>query len=235
MPFMSDELDTDSEVNPTCHDSAAYLLPWYVNESLSAAEMRQVREHLQQCAVCRADVLAEQRVMQRMQSAEVVELAPQPGLQKLMTRVSADPESVEFPTRRPPVRRDASAVMRWLVAAVVIQAVGVGWLATKLWLRAESPAGMAPLFQTLTSRPVTSPTGHIRVMFTGQTSLQELRDLLSRSSLRIVYGPSESGLYTLHMDEAKDDDQQQTARLTQEKLTALRQDKRVLFAEPIVM
>jgi hypothetical protein len=59
------------------HTDAFELLPWYVNESLSAEELALVREHLSTCVECQKEIIA----LDALQQAAIVEneAMPAPG------------------------------------------------------------------------------------------------------------------------------------------------------------
>lgn len=214
-----------------CESEAARLLPWFVTARLSAADGERVTRHLEHCGICRAD-LAEQRSLRTTLKAEgPIEYAPQAGLAKALARIDeltreAPPvAAVEaFAGMTPAWRRPA--VARWLIAAVVVQAVGLGVLGAALLAR---PTGDAARYQTLSAAaPATVDGGpRIRAVFAPSTTLAELGTLFARQRLRVIAGPTEAGVFTLAASDAPLD----RARL-QARLAELRADARVLFAEP---
>lgn len=81
------------------HEQIEELIPAFALESLSAAEARQVEEHLAGCATCRAELAAYQEVAAQMALA-VPQVAPSAELkQRLMSRLPQPPAPVLAPNR----------------------------------------------------------------------------------------------------------------------------------------
>ena len=213
-----------------CDEEAARLLPWYVAGRLSAADLERVSSHLQRCAICRND-LAHERTVQGLLKADTrIEYAPQAGLAKILSRID------EFGREAPAVASTAASSratwrrfgpVQWLTAAVLVQALALGWLGASLRDRPGS-AAHAPQYQTLSAEPVAPlPGAHIRVVFAPAMTLSELKSLLASKSLTIIRGPSDAGAYTLASTGVLPDG-------VEPVVTALRTDARVLFVEAAV-
>jgi anti-sigma factor RsiW len=208
-------MSSESDIR-TCADEAALLLPWYVNGTLSADEVRHVEAHLLRCETCRAE-LAEQRQWRELMR----------GLRARLDAVQAATGGQPTPERGAPAppARPRHRVNTWLAAAVVVQAVALGWLAT-MALPGGRASGLEPRYRTLTS--TAPPHGaQFRVVFTPKTTLAELEELLRANRLAGVAGPSEAGLFTLALPADTRSDEARRAVLAR-----LRADPRVLFAEP---
>jgi Putative zinc-finger len=210
----------------TCSEEAARLLPWYVAGRLSPADRERVALHLERCAVCRNDLEHETSVRALLRDTSV-EYAPQAGLAKTLARIDElgrDAPAVPAPKTREAVRR-WPAPIRWLAAAMVVQAIALGGLGGLLY-HATSRDPAAPPYQTLSSgSPL--PTGpHCRAVFVSTMTLGDLQTLLHREHLAVVDGPSESGIYTLAMSDGSE------ARELRTVIQTLRATSGVLFAEP---
>lgn len=222
---------TQAPDTPTCEHEAARLLAWYVNDTLPAAQMRAVAEHLDQCATCRADAAALGPLRTLLRTPSTVEYTPQAGFARLLARIdAADQAAVEVPAAPAPMRskpRGWSSPMRWLAAAVVVQAVALGVMATAL-LGGLGGRGtpVDAAYQTLTSPAAADPRAALRVVFAPTLTLAELQQLLRSHQLSALAGPSEAGLYTLALAPAANG-----ARDLQATLQRLRADPRVRFAE----
>jgi anti-sigma factor RsiW len=128
-----------------CEGEAARLLPWYVAGRLPAADVERVTRHLAHCAICRDDVAHERRLRGLMKSDTRVEYAPQAGLAKTLARIDelgreAPTQAVDPPAKTAPRR---IGVARWLTAAVVVQAIGLGILGASLLHRDTRPCPRA--------------------------------------------------------------------------------------------
>ena len=223
-----------------CNEEAARLLPWYVNGRLSAADMERVASHLQHCAICREDVAQEAAVHALIKTDGRVEYAPQAGLAKTLSRIDelardtpahdagrTDARAAAAPAAPAPRAVRRSGTLQWLTAAVLVQAVALGWLGVSL--RHASQSAGIPGYHTLSAdtRPVSGL--HIRVVFTPVMTLADLSALLAADHLLIVNGPTSAGAYTL----APTDPLSDAAQLDP-MVAKLRGDGRVLFAEPAI-
>jgi hypothetical protein len=152
-----------------------------------------------------------------MKTRPQVESMPHASLQKLMARIDSEPEVQHAAPAR------SSRTLRWLTAAVVLQALMLGALATLL-LRA--PRGEVPVtYQTVSSAAPAPGAPSVRAVFSPDMTLGELQALLERARLRIVNGPSPDGVYTLATASVADDPRQ--------ALLTVRAHPAARFAEPI--
>lgn len=220
---MSPSPDRDSV---SCSHEAARLLPWFVVGALSERETARVQEHLSACPLCAADWEREQQVQSLIFNAPNVEYAPQPGLQKLMSRI--DEIERELPAAphaehgMPRPQRHSTAI-RWLAAAVIVQAIGLGVLGTLFWQRGIELN--APRFHTMSAVEAGGGSmASVRVVFAPAMSVSEMQRLLESIPAKLVRGPSEAGVYTLALENERS--------TVDEALTKLREHKDVMFAEP---
>lgn len=203
------------------HRQAWELIPWLVNGRATAEERRLVEEHLADCADCRAELELQRRIGQAMRA----EAAPEPpadhapALRRLWQRIDAEAVA----GAAPPPRR-AGALARALLAAVVIEAVGIAALSAALLDRDAAPRGP---YVTLSAPADGAAHATIRAVLAPELSLDRLRILLGASHLQIVGGPSEAGVYSLAPRSLREDIGTPAA------LAQLRADPGVRFAEPV--
>jgi anti-sigma factor RsiW len=198
------------------HKHAWELIPWYVNGTVSDAKRDNLQFHLEHCSLCRDEVAAQRALLQAMKTRPQVESMPHASFQKLMARIDSEPE-----VQRPAYVR-SPRTLRWLTAAVVLQALMLGALTTLLL---RSPRGEVPATYQTVSSPAPAPGApSIRAVFSPDMTLGELQALLERSRLRIVDGPSPDGVYTLATASVGDDSKQ--------ALLTLRAHPAARFAEP---
>jgi predicted anti-sigma-YlaC factor YlaD len=216
-----------------CDDEAAQLLPWFINGTLSNADAQRVAAHLERCETCRIDAAGQGHVQDLLRAPAQVEYSPKAGLRKLLTRI--DGAEREMPAARPapaastPGWRAAGNSVRWLAAAVVVQAVALGAIAGVQFLGQPSGDEAAP-YRTLTSgtlNPARAESASLRVVFVPTTTLAELQELLRANQLVAVAGPSDAGIFTLGLRSAASPEAQAAV------LARLRADPRVRFAEPL--
>ena len=112
--------------------------------------------------------------------------------------------------------------MKWLVAAVIVEGIGLATLSAMTWSQSLS---VSPDYRTLSSPDTPLPGGQIRAVFSPDLRLAELQSLLSTSKLSVVGGPTEAGVYTLALED--------TSGTVDGALARLRANASVRFAEPI--
>jgi uncharacterized membrane protein YidH (DUF202 family) len=217
-----------------CDSEAARLLPWLVMGQLDAQDAARAEEHIAGCPVCRADRDEQYRLRDLVQSEDNVEYSPQPALQKLMSRIDEMERELTFDatgdalTPELPAARSVAAVPRWLLAAVLVQTIGLGLLGAAVWRYAATDT-VTPRYQTLTAASISGAGApQLRVVFAPVTTLAELADLLGSVRATIVAGPSEAGAYTLALP-----DDQARPHAVAAHVASLRADPHVLFAEPV--
>jgi len=203
-----------------CEEEAARLLPWYVTGSLAASDSERVARHLEHCGICRADLEHERNVLALLKSDARMEYAPQPGLSNTLERIDGLVHDAAYAMPETAMR----GTTRWLAAAVVAQAIGLGLLGGYLYLRPAPPARYGTL-----SVAVPVPSGPaLRAVFAPSMTLAEFKALLAAQELTIVRGPSDAGAYTLASTTPE-----VSAKRLAGILGALRLDPRALFVEPV--
>lgn len=128
------------------HEDVRLLLPWYVNETLDAAERSRVERHVERCERCNAE-LAEHRSIDRF----VRDDSPTPIVP------AANPAGVLARADKQPRRRSFGAPSAWLLAAgvaavAVVAAAVVG---------SRQPSSPNQQFETVTSTQVASDVDYV--------------------------------------------------------------------------
>jgi hypothetical protein len=219
------------------HQQAMSLIPWYVNGTLDAAEAAKLGAHLDVCAACRGDYEAQQRLFEAMQPQTTLVFAAEPSFRKLMARIGTGEDAGKLASgRSAPATaatsqtarsaRAPSPVARWLAAAVVLEAVGLGYGG---WVWHAHDLSAAPAYVTLTSpAPSYHESSRVRIVFRSSLSVQDLGTILHKAGAHIIDGPTDSNVYTLGFAGAG-----ATADVTERRVAALRANADVLFAEPL--
>lgn len=221
------------------HREIWQLIPWVVNGSAAAADTRAVDDHLRNCADCRDEFALQSRLHSGMQDAPASIHDPVDAFARLLTRIdrdltaTGDSSGVAVPEQ--PMRVGAGRFAfaeRWLpalVAAVVVQAIGLVAMAGFVMQRAPAPVfDGTSAYQTLSRPAVSSAAATIRFVPAPTLTLGALQNLLSEAGLRIVDGSEDSAIYALAptRDRAVNADVPST-------LAQLRAHPGVLLAEPI--
>jgi len=184
---------------PDTHAEAWALLPWLANGRIADDDREWVEAHVAGCAECRAE-LASQRTVATQMGRELERPTAandeQKSFNKLWARIEAA-ESATIPaTATLGGGSRASRTVRWLAAAVVVQAVGLGVLGLSA-LKGDGPVGDG----TVT---VSDPMPHrnapaVRIVFAPQASIDTINTLLTHQGLSLVEGPGEQGNFTAEL------------------------------------
>lgn len=222
---------------PDTHAEAWALLPWLANGRISAADREWVDAHVQGCADCRAELAAQRAIATQLRDDAAATPAAsdeQRSFDKLWARIEAA-ESATVPAAGSGTgssggaRSRASRPVRWLAAAVVVQAVGLGVLG----FGALSNDGAAEDFVTVTREDprtgarASAPT--VRVVFAPQASIETINTLLAHQGLEIVGGPGTQGNYTAALTA----DAVASGASAQSVASVMSKDPNVSFAEPV--
>ncbi len=209
------------------HRDIQLLLPWYLTGKLAASERDRVQAHLEECAGCRAELGAEQRL-----SREIAGLTPAAGAPDVESGWRRMSQSLDRQPRvrapfadwierfGAPRRKDAlpqSGAAPWLGWAVALQCCVLLVMGVVLW-RAQQPAR----YHALGAAPA-SAAANIVVIFKPSTPERDLRAILRASSARLVDGPTVSDAYLLHVAPAD----------RSAALARLRREQEVVLAEPV--
>jgi Putative zinc-finger len=212
-------------------------IPWVVNGSISEAERAAVEAHLESCADCREELEFQRRLAISMASSNSPDIDPQASWQQLRARIDA----AGRPSGRAVARSEKAArhVLRharrpsgpwvpWLVAAMVVQSIGLGVMGTALWSHPSALIGSSTgVYRTLSTSEPASGAATIRVVFASDMTVAKMQTLLAASELQVRSGPSSAGVWSL--EPARESNRTATAFA----LRQLRASAEVRFAESI--
>ena len=210
------------------HDDVWHVLPFYVNGTLRGQAQANVEAHLESCTECRAELVTQTQVRDTILREDVRQESAQASFDQLWDRIQQDEAVAETHLAKtenavPAVPHvPASRAMKWLVAAVIVEGIGLATLSAMTWSQSLS---IAPDYRTLSSQDAPLPGGQIRAVFSPELKLAELQTLLLSSKLSVVGGPTEAGVYTLALED--------TSASVDNALAHLRGNASVRFAEPI--
>jgi hypothetical protein len=220
-------------IRSALHARAERVIPWLVNGSLPAEAEPAVREHITTCPECRKDYEEQLRVCQAMRAEGPLVFAAESSYQKLLTRLQSaeradEPEeAMEFSARSAqPFLRLASPAVRWLAAAVILQAFALG---VGAWAWHSSTASRGAEYTTLTTSAPSYDSGpRVRVVFRPDLSIAALQGVLQSVSAHIIDGPADGNVYTLGFARATG-----SRAAVAQRIGALRANPSILFAEPV--
>jgi len=122
--------------------------------------------------------------------------------------------------------RQASPAVRWLAAAVVLQAFALG---AGAWAWHSADATHNAGYTTLTSAAPSYETGlRVRVLFSPDLSVGALQGVLQGAGAHIIDGPADGNVYTLGFAPPA-----HSSAALAKRITALRSNPAILFAEPV--
>ncbi len=173
------------------HGRIQALLPWYARGQLSRDEREEVRDHLDACPACRAELDLEAPLRAVLASQAVVSPPdPAASLARLHAQIDRQHDAQQAPT---PTR------FRWMPWALGLQTVALATVAG-LWVseRPASPETASPYIGLSAPAPA-APAGDALVIFRPDTTEAALRSLLQAQQARIVSGPTEAGAYLLQV------------------------------------
>lgn len=220
---------------PDTHAEAWALLPWLANGRIDASDREWVEAHVQSCAECRAELAQQQRIATDMSAAGAQPSSTSNDEQRSFNKLWARIEASEAATPEAQVaaggRARASRTVRWLAAAVVVQAVGLG---TFGFLALQNGSSAAPdKFITVTRedpRPGDrSRAPAVRVVFAPQTSIDSINTLLAHQGLQIVDGPGTAGNFTAILSA----DAVASGATAESVASVMSKDPNVSFAQPV--
>ena len=219
---------------PDTHAEAWALLPWLANGRIAPEDREWVEAHVQACAECRAELASQRLVASHVNRDESA--SPQPvaseeqrSFNKLWARIEAS-ESASAPATGTtgvavPVPR-SSRTVRWLAAAVVVQAIGLGILGLTL---SNQDTGANDVFETVTKPEARLNAPAVSIAFAPQTSMGTVNTLLTHQGLSIVGGPGSAGNYKAQLSP----DAVASGATADSVAAVLSKDPNVTFAQPI--
>ena len=224
----------------SAHRQAWDLIPWIVNGSAPESERLVVQAHLEECMDCRQELDFQRQLRAAMAVQSTAEIDMHDSWQRLRSRLetAARPDA----TVRGAQRRSRSAgkaggksAMPWLVAAMVVQAIGLGALGAAWWSHTtahttapeSAPASTATVYRTLSAPEAMVQAATIRVVFAPEVTVAQVQATLAAARLQVRAGPSDVGVWTL----GPAGDSNRAA--TEAALSELRARSEVRFAEAV--
>jgi len=221
---------------PDTHAEAWALLPWLANGRLPASDREWVEAHLAQCAECRGELAAQQKVatelngqMTRDSSPEASGTDEHRSFNKLWARIEASeaaaPPAGSVKGSGAPVSR-TSRTVRWLAAAVVVQGFGLALFGFNA-LRQTSPASGYITYSEVPPQRLNAPA--VRIVFAPEASMSDVNTLLMHQGLSIVSGPGTSGNFTAELSA----DAVASGASANTIAAVISKDPNVTFAQPV--
>jgi hypothetical protein len=215
---------------PDTHAEAWALLPWLANGRIAPEDREWVENHVSSCAECRAELTAQRMIATQVQRDGVASPAPaasdeQRSFNKLWARVEASEAAtpaVGAHGAAGPAR--SSRTVRWLAAAVIVQAIGLAALGS--WVLERNRLAGNAVYRTLSAPAVDAPEATIRFVPSPELSVGQLQRLLADNGLRVATANEGGTIFALAPTTL-------AHPTTGEVVARLRATAGVLLAEPI--
>jgi hypothetical protein len=216
------------------HARAEVMIPWLANGSLPPESEAQMRQHIAACPECREDYEEQLRVCEAMRADGPLVFAAESSYQKLLARIQNGESRRETsaavvwlePSRIAQSFRHAPPAVRWLAAAVILQAFALG---VGAWVWHSPTASRGAGYTTLTSSAPSYASGpRVRVLFRPDLSIAALQGVLQSAGARIIDGPADGNVYTLGFARTTG-----SRAALAKRIAALRANAAILFAEPV--
>ena len=162
-------------------------MPDALHGNLTQQQREWLDNHLAGCDPCSAQFVLQQRLQRAMMLPVNLPIDADAGLQRLLSRI----DNPDMAKATDGLRHHGWAG-RALVAAVVLQAIGLGAMGAKLWSIDPVPA-----YRTYSREAAPMPPGSIRLVPDPSMQVADWDALLRTHGLQVVAGPNEVGGYTV--------------------------------------
>ncbi len=223
---------------PDTHAEAWALLPWLANGRIGLPDREWVEAHVQSCAECRAELASQRGLAARMNRVGAVPSPAaaeeeQQSFEKLWARIEASETASQRHGGANSTASGArgSRTVRWLAAAVVIQAIGLGVLGLAALRGAQLVDGIADAkgYTTVAAVEPARIAPTLRIVFAPEAPVGTINTLLAHQGLTIVGGPGKSGNYTAELSP----DAVASGASAESVAAVIAKDPNVDFAQPV--
>ena len=192
------------------HAEVWNLLPWYVNGTLDADDLRLVEEHLTQCLTCRTELAEQTEIARLAAETDVLDSVMETSLAKMHERLAAEGAAVPPSDSRQSgsqkerswtarIRRQWERLHRSLhfrPASIGLMG-GVPAMAVVAFLVFGGVSEPPEPFTTLSDGEVEVAGPVLRVKVFEEADSSAVAASLAEQGLQIIEGPSPYGVYTL--------------------------------------
>lgn len=206
-----------------CHDDVWLLLPWYVNQTLSAAEQDFVEAHIEVCVACRGELRVQQKLMENVRDSATIELCEHVQFANLIQKIGITSKVEESPdTRQVPGNRNVGMyafAASFFLLLLTLPFAGVFKSGDVDYSTLAQPQSLS-----------TTRDNDLRVIFSGSLDQAERQHLLSQVNGSITEEPDSNGVYLVRIGQFED----RPASSNEQVLAFLRKHPQVVFAEPVI-
>ena len=205
------------------HNWTAQHLAWYLNGTLVGEEYARVHSHLKDCLVCQQELSAHQQVADAVSRRRDITSHPAAALGVLSDRLDEKQGAGNNWVHRlgSAFAQTPFSIRGFLAAQTALLVLASVLLYHNDGARSEDPNAVENQYRTLSSAVPIS--GDMRVIFTPDTSIRQMQEVLVAVGATIVHGPGKRGIITLTVDDSANNN----------ALEKLRSSPNVQFAEPL--
>lgn len=216
------------------HDEVLLLLPWFANSTLDKADLEKVRNHLKVCLTCRRELASFEMLASNLEREPAWESSYKPSFERLMVKIRQEQGAATAMAGSVPrqrwLERLGGWIAQWAAPRYLVPALATVTVAAVVpfLLRSEGVGSWPePVYQTLAmpGSMAKFADSDVQVVFSDGVSRQEITGLIAAVQGELLEGPSPRGIYTVRIRSGRD---------LQASLAQLRQDERVVFAEPVL-
>lgn len=215
------------------HDEVLLLLPWFANGTLMSDDLEKVKNHLKVCLTCRRELAGFESLSASLLRQPSLEISYKPSFERLMVRIQQQ-EKVNLVAKRPArknlLTRFGEWFSTWSAPTYLVPALATVTIAAFIPFLMRDDGLSSDTAQTFHTLAMPGSMANyvgsdIQVVFSDDVSKQEITNLISAIQADILDGPSDRGIYTVRIRADRD---------LQGSLARLRQNNRVVFAEPVL-
>ncbi|MBD8891305.1 anti-sigma factor family protein [Roseibium litorale] len=240
-------LDSSPPISAEPHDAVWELIPWFVNGTLPASEQAKVKQHIQSCPQCAAEVARQFKLAKRVATEDPFDVPLSRSWSHLRDQIEAEARAGgkqvasaagggigaagrSTARRRSGSQRGRSTFGSYRGFGGAALVAGAGIAACLVAAIVILPDYYGPQnregYQTLTNG-ASPDSNNIKFQTKSALSQEALSALLDRHGMKLESGPSESGVYTASFN--------RTGAQSGDRKTAaeeLMSDPEILFASP---
>jgi hypothetical protein len=229
-------MNTHQKTHASEHQQVAMLLPWHVNKTLHGDEQQLVKNHLKSCLVCKIETSKLEKLSASIRQEDSLAPVASASFLQLKNRIHKNKGTAKQKTG---ISESLLTFRQWFAkisSSNLVSLYPSFVLASLLLLTVSliSPVFLTEkqnsidTFRTLSSsKPVTYKSNEIRLVFSDETSQDQIMQILASVQGQIVAGPTPQGVFRVHIGKQK------TASINLiEIISLLRENKLVIFAEP---
>lgn len=215
------------------HQEVWELLPWFINQSLSAAEQTRVENHVRTCVTCRIELKQQQQVYENIQQADLLQQISKASFNQLKKRIEiqtpsqlADGRNKHALFQRPGFSFQFPDSAKYIALAASVLLLIMPLIFNVSHQEPELGNEYRTLSRSAAPHQDNQHPNLVRVIFADETDPAQIHTIVNSVSGHIVNGPYKNGIYEIRID-----NEQTYSREITDTIARLRNNANVIFAE----